>query len=159
MPSTSPIARQHRPLEERRRALDLTLLGATPRRGWRLVTLTESEAQFVKGHPTSRLLQLILTFCTFGFWVPFWILVAIMTGEKHRTLVVDEFGAVVGGKRRATDRFAKGRTVARSSQSGGELASLRGRDEPGRGLPGRVLVEKPADQVRPAGVVVLDARK
>ena len=151
------MARQHRPLEQPRNALDLTLLDATPRRGWRLVTLTETEAQFVKGHPTSRLLHLILTVCTFGLWVPFWILVAIMTGEKHRTLVVD--GTVVGGKRRAIGRFAKGRTVARSSRSGGELASLRSRDEPGRGLLGKVLVEKPADQVRRAGVGVLDARK
>lgn len=112
MTSTSPLARQHRPLEERRRALDLTLLDATPRRGWRLVTLTETDAQLVKGHPTRHLLHLILTFCTFGLWMPVWILVAIMTGEKRRTLVVDDFGTVADGKRRPRGRFAKGRTVA-----------------------------------------------
>ena len=106
------MARQHRPLEQRRNALDLTLLDATPRRGWRLVTLTETEAQFVKGHPMSRLLHLILTVCTFGLSGALWD-----PGRDHdrgeAPYVGRRFGTAVGGKRRAIGRFAKGRTVAR----------------------------------------------
>ena len=64
------------------------------RRGWKLLTRTETQAQMVFGRPPSHVLHLLLSLITVGLWIPVWILVGLFGGEKTQLLKVDEFGTV-----------------------------------------------------------------
>jgi hypothetical protein len=66
------------------------------RRGWRLEHRTENQAQLVKGKHTSHLLHLVLSLITLGIWIPIWILVSLLGGQKQKFLSVDEYGTVRG---------------------------------------------------------------
>lgn len=63
-------------------------------RDWRLVQRTETQAQLVSGKPVSHVLHLLLSLITLGLWIPIWILVALVCGEKYKLLRVDEYGTV-----------------------------------------------------------------
>ena len=54
--------------------------------GYRVESLTPTQAVVVKGRRTNHLLHLILTLVTLGVWAIVWILVAIFGGEKRKVL-------------------------------------------------------------------------
>lgn len=54
--------------------------------GWRVESRTETQAVLVKGHRPNHILHLILSIITVGIWIPVWICVAIISGEKRKTL-------------------------------------------------------------------------
>ena len=60
--------------------------------GWRVESRSEFQAVFVKGHRTNNTLHLILSIVTVGLWIPVWILLAILGGEKRQIVSVDEYG-------------------------------------------------------------------
>ena len=62
--------------------------------GWHVVSQTQNTAQLAKGKPTSHLLHLVISVLTLGLWIPVWIAVSLFTGEKHRLIIVDEYGGV-----------------------------------------------------------------
>lgn len=62
--------------------------------GWRVQSQTPTSAQLVKGHRTNHILHLILSIITLGVWLIVWALMAILGGEKHKLLTVDEYGRV-----------------------------------------------------------------
>ena len=82
-------------LEERSEILANSVQRAA-RKGWRVVSQTQTQAQLVKGKPTNHLLHLILCFVTLGIWIPVWIGVALFTGQKEVFVTVLEDGTVVG---------------------------------------------------------------
>ncbi len=78
---------------DRSAVLDKTV-GDWGRAGWRVESRTATQASLIKGKPTSHLLHLILSLITFGLWIPVWILVAILSGQKTAVITVDEHGLV-----------------------------------------------------------------
>ncbi len=65
------------------------------RGGWRVVSQTQTQAQLVKGKPTSHLLHFFIGIFTLSLWWIFvWIPLAIFGGEKHRHVTVNESGGV-----------------------------------------------------------------
>jgi len=50
----------------------------------------------VTGKPTNHILHLLLSIFTLGLWIPVWIILAIVGGEKRRIIAVDDFGQVLG---------------------------------------------------------------
>lgn len=63
--------------------LDSVVLYYT-RKGWRVTSRSDTQAQLAKGKPVSHVLHLLLSLITLGFWIPVWILVTIAGGEKHK---------------------------------------------------------------------------
>lgn len=66
-------------------ALDRQIVEHTSR-GWKVVSRSETQAQLVKGKPTSHLLHLVLSLLTVGLWIPVWILVTLAAGEKTKLI-------------------------------------------------------------------------
>lgn len=65
------------------------------RGGWRVVSQTQTQAQLVKGKPTSHLLHFFIGIFTLSLWWIFvWIPLAIFGGEKHKHITVSESGGV-----------------------------------------------------------------
>lgn len=58
------------------------------KRGWRVESRTDHQAVLVIGHRPNHILHLILTIITFGIWAIVWILVAVLGGEKRKTITV-----------------------------------------------------------------------
>jgi|SRR5262252_8900202 len=56
--------------------------------GWRVESLTTTQAVLVKGKRPNHLLHLLLTVFTAGLWLPGWIVVAVASGEKRRVITV-----------------------------------------------------------------------
>jgi len=80
--------------EERARILESEVSDQV-RRGWRVVSQTGTQAQLVKGKPTSHVLHFFIGIFTLSLWWIFvWIPLAIFGGEKHKHLTVDERGRV-----------------------------------------------------------------
>lgn len=65
------------------------------RSGWRVEAQTDSYAVMVYGKPANHILHLLLTLFTFGLWAIVWIIVALSSGEKRRTLQVDGYGNII----------------------------------------------------------------
>lgn len=61
-------------------------IAAAVRKGWRVESQTASATRLVKGHRTNHILHLILTIITAGLWLPVWIGMVVLAGEKHRTI-------------------------------------------------------------------------
>lgn len=78
-------------LEQRAEVLQSAILGYT-RQGWRVQSQSQTQAQLVKGHRTNHILHLILTILTLGIWAIVWILMALLGGEKHKLIAVNEYG-------------------------------------------------------------------
>lgn len=64
------------------------------RAGWQVVSQTPTAVRLQKGHPTSHLLHLVLSVLTMGLWIPVWIFMAVVAGEKNKTLYLDKNGNV-----------------------------------------------------------------
>jgi hypothetical protein len=69
-----------------------TAIGDYVRHGWRVESRTDYHAVIVKGHRPNNTFHLIMTIITVGLWIPVWLIVGIMSGEKRATLSVDEYG-------------------------------------------------------------------
>ncbi|MBA3565245.1 MAG: hypothetical protein H0W31_00130 [Actinobacteria bacterium] len=92
MTSTEVVA-ERMSSEERARILELEV-SSQVRKGWRVVSQTQTQAQLVKGKPTNHILHLILSIITVGAWLIVWILVALLAGEKQKHLSVNEWGGI-----------------------------------------------------------------
>ena len=55
-------------------------------KGWRIESRTDHSAVLVKGKRVNHLLHLILSVLTVGLWLPVWLVVAIVAGEKREHL-------------------------------------------------------------------------
>lgn len=74
---------------ERQRKQQLANMVATEvARGWRVESQTDTMAVVVRGKKPNHILHLLLTVFTVGLWLPVWLLVAIVSGEKRKTLTV-----------------------------------------------------------------------
>ncbi len=60
--------------------------------GARVESQSDYQAFLIKGKRPNHILHLILSLVTVGLWVPVWILVAIIGGEKRQSASVDEWG-------------------------------------------------------------------
>lgn len=80
-------------VEQRKETLANAVAGQV-RKGWGVQSQTDFQAVLVKGHRPNHLLHLILSVVTLGLWIPVWIVLSIVKGEKHRVVRVDEFGNV-----------------------------------------------------------------
>lgn len=95
METAMPAASQPAQLSNDERAAILARNVADHTRiGWRVISQTPTQAQLVKGKPTSHVLHLILTIFTAGLWALVWIGLAIFAGEKQKFVSVDEYGRV-----------------------------------------------------------------
>lgn len=57
-------------------------------RGWRVESQTDTMAVVVRGKKPNHILHLLLTVFTLGLWLPVWLIVAMVSGEKRKTLSV-----------------------------------------------------------------------
>lgn len=57
-------------------------------KGWRVESQTETMATLVKGKRPNHVLHLLLSVFTLGIWLPVWIVLAVVMGEKRKTVVV-----------------------------------------------------------------------
>ena len=56
------------------------------RSGYHIETQTDELTQLAKGHPVNHILHLLLSVFTFGLWLPVWLLVALVSGEKRKVV-------------------------------------------------------------------------
>lgn len=82
--------------EERRAALAQRLQYIVNVDHARIESQTDYQAVVVTGKPTNHILHLLLSIFTLGLWIPVWIILAIVGGEKRRIIAVDDFGQVLG---------------------------------------------------------------
>lgn len=74
--------------ERQRKQTLANQIAAEVSRGWRVESQTETMATLVKGKRPNHVLHLLLSVFTVGFWVPVWIIVAVLGGEKRKTVTV-----------------------------------------------------------------------
>lgn len=55
-------------------------------KGWRIESESAGVTTLAKGHPTNHVLHLLLSIITVGIWIPVWILVAVLGGEKRKVV-------------------------------------------------------------------------
>lgn len=79
--------------EERTAVLERYVAGAG-QLGWRVQSMSATQAQLLKGKPTNHVLHLILSLVTLGAWLVVWAAVTILAGQKQRLVTVDQFGQV-----------------------------------------------------------------
>jgi hypothetical protein len=79
--------------EQRKEAL-ATAVANSVRQGWGVQSQTDFQAVLVRGSQPNHVLHLILTLLTLGLWAIVWIALALLGGEKHRVIPVDEYGNV-----------------------------------------------------------------
>lgn len=60
----------------------------------RAESVTAYTAVIVYGKPVNHVLHLLATVFLCGFWLPFWILIAVSGGERRQVLSVDHCGNV-----------------------------------------------------------------
>ena len=81
---------------DQRRAALATNLQLAVKKGWRVESQTDFQANLVKGHRTNHILHLILSIVTFGLWLIVWLIVALTNKENRRVVTVDEYGRISG---------------------------------------------------------------
>jgi hypothetical protein len=81
------------PADQRSSMIAATILTRT-RQGWRVESQSQFGATLVHGRRVNHVLHLILSLVTVGLWVPVWIVLAIVGGEKRQSVFVDEFGHI-----------------------------------------------------------------
>lgn len=87
---------QHATLEQREAALSQAVSREVSNfDGWKVESRTMWQAVLVKGGKPNHLLHLILTFFTFGFWIPVWMFISFMSRRQTLVLTVDEAGRVI----------------------------------------------------------------
>lgn len=69
--------------------------------GWHVESQSDHQAVLVRpGTKVNHILHLILSVLTLGFWIPVWILIAVLKKREHHKVVsVDGFGNVTVVKR------------------------------------------------------------
>lgn len=60
--------------------------------GWRPESSTDDHAILVKGTKPNHVLHLLLCCCTFGLWLPVWIIMSIVKRPKRVTITTNEWG-------------------------------------------------------------------
>lgn len=80
-------------LDQRRERL-AEVLAYYVQRGARVESRDVTTAIIVSGRPVDHWMHGIISFFTYGLWLPVWFIVAVSGGEKRKTIAVDEFGAV-----------------------------------------------------------------
>jgi hypothetical protein len=63
-------------------------------KGWRVRTITPTEAELVKGEPISHGIHIFFSIATVGLWLLVYVPLLIFGGEKHKRISVDERGWV-----------------------------------------------------------------
>jgi hypothetical protein len=63
-------------------------------KGWRVRTITPTEATLVKGEPISHGVHIFFSIATVGLWLLVYVPLLIFGGEKHKHISVDEQGRV-----------------------------------------------------------------
>jgi len=86
------VAGKQEPVDTQQALADA--IGREARNGWHVESQSDRQATLVKGKPTNHVLHVILCICTLGLWIPVWIVVAIVSGEKHELLTVQPDGLV-----------------------------------------------------------------
>ena len=56
------------------------------RSGYHIEVQTAEVTQLTKGHPVNHILHLLLSVFTLGLWLPVWLLVALVSGEKRKVV-------------------------------------------------------------------------
>lgn len=64
--------------------------------GYRVETVDGDRAIVLTGSPVNHVLHAILTIFLCGLWLPVWLLLIGLGGEKRRQVYVDEYGNFVG---------------------------------------------------------------
>jgi hypothetical protein len=77
--------------EERKELLARTVTGQLAS-GARIESQSDYNAVVVRGKPVNHVLHLIISLVTLSLWVPVWIILAIVGGEKRSIVTVDEYG-------------------------------------------------------------------
>lgn len=77
-----------RSIDDERRTLLASQVARLVGKGWRVEAQNDFQATLVKGHRPNHLLHLILTLLTLGLWAIVWIIVAVVSGEKRRVVMV-----------------------------------------------------------------------
>ncbi len=54
------------------------------RHGWRVESRSNTTAVLVKGHRPNHVLHLLLSVFTVGVWLPVWVAIAVLGGEKRK---------------------------------------------------------------------------
>jgi hypothetical protein len=62
--------------------------------GWRVRTITPTEATLVKGEPISHGVHIFFSIVTVGLWLLVYVPLLVFGGEKHKHISVDEHGRV-----------------------------------------------------------------
>jgi hypothetical protein len=63
-------------------------------KGWRVRTITTTQAELVKGEPVSHGLHIFFSIATVGLWLLVYVPLLVFGGEKHKHISVDEHGRV-----------------------------------------------------------------
>jgi hypothetical protein len=61
---------------------------------WRVASRSDYDAVVVKGKRTNHVFHLILSVVTMGFWLPVWLIVAVLKQEQKYLLTMDGHGNV-----------------------------------------------------------------
>ena len=83
--------------EDRKRLLADAIQRETVQ-GARIESSQDFQAAMVFGKPVNHILHVILSVVTFGVWIPVWIVLAIVGGEKRIMINIDDFGNVIRQK-------------------------------------------------------------
>jgi hypothetical protein len=90
MTETAP----ERPSSDQRKSMLAQAVASEVARGARVESHTDYQAVLVRGKRVNHVLHLILSLVTLFFWVPVWIILAVVGGEKRTVLGVDDWGHI-----------------------------------------------------------------
>jgi hypothetical protein len=79
--------------QEQSAILDQNLV-AMASRGARVLTRSGGQAVVVMGKPVNHVLHLLLSLFCCGWWVPVWLFITALGGEKRTTITVESTGQV-----------------------------------------------------------------
>jgi hypothetical protein len=86
-------ARQQQPSAAAIHALDYAVARHV-QVGWAVESRTETMAVLVSGGSVNHVLHLLLTLLTCGFWAVVWFAMAVMSGQRRVTLVLNHDGTI-----------------------------------------------------------------
>lgn len=81
------------PLEQQRQIMQ-QVIGQWSFNGWRVESMTDTTAAFVRGRRPNHLLHAVITLFSCGLWVIPWIIVTASQKEIRRVVMVDPWGRV-----------------------------------------------------------------
>lgn len=80
-----------------RKAVLARAVASDVRAGWHVQSQTDYQAVLRKGKRTSHGLHIFLSIITLGFWIPVWVVMAVLNRDKHRVVSVDPYGHLLLG--------------------------------------------------------------